>query len=426
MATPSAPPDVLDNIVQSYEPLVARYGERNVVIQRHTSYERLITSLKSTFPSLEPIANERIFVTTTLPDRGEEKIEITPDLWAELVPSLREIQVETREPHPSEDSFTVVLCVNLRDGTHKKTRFRCKPETRVGDIMETIAANENVGIDDLRPTYGGARISMDVTLAECGIEDGDHIDVFPTMKGRKPVIYLLPPRPLENVDVRLSLAPAWEFTVVYPFVKIKGGGDGQSVSWTVSAKPDGTLTERSTNTEVSYLYWEAQAKPERLVTPPNSRPSTPLSSRPEAFDPSRPQEWLTPESSVVVKTNEIPAYLDAVLKALTLHTEARTSFITFWLPYLQKYAYIALRFLPQAAYEESAPLSIEPKPDVVTRIFMIFQGISGNDEKWTEARTHSDLNLEQRWRDAVGVDSARALNTSLFRVLEWGGMEIIA
>ena len=98
----------------------------------------------------------------------------------------------------------------------------------------------------------------------------------------------------------------------------------------------------------------------------------------------------------------------------------------FWLPYLQKHAYIALRFLPQAVYEASAPLSIEPKPDVVTRIFMIFQGVSESDERWAELRARSNLDEGQRWRDAVGVDPSRALDASLFRVLEWGGMEIIA
>lgn len=99
---------------------------------------------------------------------------------------------------------------------------------------------------------------------------------------------------------------------------------------------------------------------------------------------------------------------------------------SFWLPFLLRHTYVALRFLPQGAYEESAPMSIEPKPDVVTRVFMIFQGVSEGDERWTEARTRAEQDLEGRWRDAVGVDAERALDTSLFRVLEWGGMEVTA
>ncbi len=145
---------------------------------------------------------------------------------------------------------------------------------------------------------------------------------------------------------------------------------------------------------------------------------------------------------MVIPIAEVPVYLDAALKALTLHTEARTSFITFvhtfcfveyalthiihsyWLPFLLRHAHVALRFLPQEAYEESAPMSIEPKPDVVTRVFMIFHGISESDEKWAEARTRASQDVQGVWRDAVGIDAGRALDASLFRVLEWGGMEV--
>jgi hypothetical protein len=48
---------------------------------------------------------------------------------------------------------------------------------------------------------------------------------------------------------------------------------------------------------------------------------------------------------------------------------------SYWLPSLLEHKHIALRFLPQASYEQAAPLRISPTPDVVTRIFMIFRGI---------------------------------------------------
>jgi hypothetical protein len=47
----------------------------------------------------------------------------------------------------------------------------------------------------------------------------------------------------------------------------------------------------------------------------------------EIFDPSRPS--VSPENSILLPIGQVPGYLDATLKALTLHTEARTSFITF-------------------------------------------------------------------------------------------------
>jgi hypothetical protein len=47
----------------------------------------------------------------------------------------------------------------------------------------------------------------------------------------------------------------------------------------------------------------------------------------EAFDPSRPS--VSPSDSILLPIGKVPGYLDAALKALALHTEARTSFITY-------------------------------------------------------------------------------------------------
>lgn len=86
-----------------------------------------------------------------------------------------------------------------------------------------------------------------------------------------------------------------------------------------------------------------------------------------------------------------------------------------------KHENIALRFLPQRSFERSAPLAVEPPPDVVTRVFMIFQGVPNKDrKKWLLASS-----TLKDWAELIGMDTSRALNTNLFRVLEWGGMEVI-
>jgi hypothetical protein len=75
-------------------------------------------------------------------------------------------------------------------------------------------------------------------------------------------------------------------------------------------------------------------------------------------------------------------------------------------------------------YETAAPMTVSPTPDVTTRVFMIFTGVGEDDlDKWEEAqlRAGQDARL---WRDVVGVDVEKAGDRSLFRVLEWGGMEV--
>jgi hypothetical protein len=83
-----------------------------------------------------------------------------------------------------------------------------------------------------------------------------------------------------------------------------------------------------------------------------------------------------------------------------------------------------MRFLPQAAYEASAPLNISPKPDVVARIFMLFQGVEDCDVgHWLDAAQRASQPVET-WQDIVGIDASRVCDASLYRVIEWGGMEI--
>ncbi|KAG1886372.1 uncharacterized protein F5891DRAFT_1176180 [Suillus fuscotomentosus] len=129
--------------------------------------------------------------------------------------------------------------------------------------------------------------------------------------------------------------------------------------------------------------------------------------------------------SIVIPVDKVTVYPDKSLKVLGLHTEARTSFITYWLPYIFKHEYIALRPVPQAAYERAASLCISPQPDVVTRVCMLFKGICKEHlANWANAQMQAEKNVAW-WVDVVGVDPARAGDVTLLRVLEWGGMDIL-
>jgi len=170
------------------------------------------------------------------------------------------------------------------------------------------------------------------------------------------------------------------------------------------------------------LYWEAIAN-SHLVTPDASRATTPVEDI-EMFDPSRPS--LSPNDSILLPISKIPGYLDVALKALTLHTEARTSFITYWLPSLLKHDYVALRFITQASYEKAAQMRVSPAPDVITRVFMLFRGVRSDDVGlWAPAAARATAEDGATfWTKVVGVDAVRASDRTLFRVLEWGGMEV--
>jgi hypothetical protein len=164
-----------------------------------------------------------------------------------------------------------------------------------------------------------------------------------------------------------------------------------------------------------------------------------MQALPTAFDPSNPT--LTSGNSALLPFDKVTGYIDDALLALGLHTEARTSFITsvflagvyhaliieslvrYWLPDLQKHKYLVLRFLPQSEYEAAAPMNVTPAPDVTTRVFMLFKGVDESElQSWESARAKAED--PSVWRDVVGVDVDKAADVGLFRVLEWGGVEV--
>ncbi len=92
-----------------------------------------------------------------------------------------------------------------------------------------------------------------------------------------------------------------------------------------------------------------------------------------------------------------------------------------------RHEHIALRFIAQESYEKAAALRIAPAPDVVTRVFMLFRGVAAADlGLWEQASARAtEADGATFWEGVVGVDSARAVDRGLFRVLEWGGMEVL-
>ncbi|KAG8962927.1 hypothetical protein FRC00_008413 [Tulasnella sp. 408] len=191
------------------------------------------------------------------------------------------------------------------------------------------------------------------------------------------------------------------------------------------------MTVEGSSTEIAYIFWEAETEFNHDLpdSPPMSRSSTPLPEtrretlRPRiGFVPGTTK--CSPHDSVALSVQDVPPYLEKALFALGLHAEARTSFITYWLPSFLKHEHIAFRFIPQVDYEASAPLDIEPKPDVVTRVFLLFEGIPSDWLGcWEETRQRSLADVSM-WKGIVGVDDTRQSDWTLFRVLEWGGMEV--
>ncbi|KAH9960153.1 hypothetical protein BC827DRAFT_1209480 [Russula dissimulans] len=464
----------------SFDPLSIlnlKFRSRTVAVFRNhcARYEDIIAVAQCNFRALQEVPAEDIILVATVPGYPEtDKVELSKEIWPTVSgvvysvtialeselrtstdqivspPAASSLPSSTPQRAPSQQSSDLAQTIKVTF----PPPFRSAPapfeisepallQKPVSHLHQIIETRVGYSPSNSRLIYLGTQLDNDLTLADYNVASGDSIVVtfrpiapvrlldepdFQSRKVRKPVIYLYPPSSLLHVTVDLRLTSSWSFSAVYPSprttVPFEQHHPAQSLTWAITAEPDGTLVEKTTGAKVSYLYWEADAS-SRLVTPDSSRATTPVEDT-EAFDPSRPS--VNPGDSILLPIGRVAGYLDVALKALALHTEARTSFITYWLPDLLKYEYVALRFLPQASYERAAQMRVSPTPDVVTRVFMLFRGVAPGDlGLWEQAAaraTAEDPDGATFWTQVVGVDAARASDRGLFRVLEWGGMEV--
>ena len=198
-------------------------------------------------------------------------------------------------------------------------------------------------------------LSVLVLLTLCACEPRE-VDA-----NEKPVIYLYPETET-RVTVKLDLSG--ELTCAYP--AYDGG-------WTVTAAPDGTLTDEHGRT-YNYLYWEGEVANE--------------------FDFSK---------GFCVAGSDTAAFLEDALDRLGLTRREANEFLVYWLPRMQDNPYNLIAF-QQEAYTESAKLTVSPQPDSVLRVFMAWKPLA----RPVDVPAQTLPGFERRG----------------FTLVEWGGAEV--
>ena len=179
--------------------------------------------------------------------------------------------------------------------------------------------------------------------------------------GEKPVIYLYPEA---ETEVTVKLDYNGTLTSTYPAY-----GDG----WTVTAQPDGTLTDASCR-EYYCLFWEGKT----MVR----------------YDLS---------TGFCVAGADTAAFLEDALGQLGLTDKEANEFIIYWLPRMEGNAYNLISF-QQELYTDNAALTIDPEPDSLLRVFMAWKGL--------------DKPVEVEPQELTGFERIG------FTVVEWGGVEM--
>ena len=217
--------------------------------------------------------------------------------------------------------------------------------------------------------------ALTVALTACTPCDNDKDEVW----SAKPVIYLYPEEdedetcdakpvaylyPQTETEITVKLDYDGELTCTYPAYE-----DG----WTVSARPDGTLTDKDGQT-YRYLYWEGVSETE--------------------YDFS---------TGFCVQGSGTAEFLEDALGKLGLNRTEANEFIVYWLPKMESNSYNLISFVGKE-YTDNAKLNITPKPDSMLRVAMAYKPL----EKPVEIEPQLFEKFERNG----------------FTVVEWGGAQI--
>jgi len=237
-------------------------------------------------------------------------------------------------------------------------------------MLKTWGERVYVITDDSERWYEGDEIEVAFSKAERPNDRSEYLRIYASwveapVKAYKPVLYFYPE---EATVCSTTLTLTGELECSYPPIGERG--------WrSFTAHPDGTLLFPD-GKQYYALYWEGM-----------------LSAK---WDLSR---------GFCVKGEDTAAFLEWALAEQGLTFREANEFIMYWLPLMQGNPYNVITFQKEA-YTDSARLTVEPMPDSLLRVFMVY--------------------YPSKEEVTIQPDTFEGFVREGFTVVEWGGSQIEA
>ena len=167
----------------------------------------------------------------------------------------------------------------------------------------------------------------------------------------KPVVYIYPE---EEQGLTMTIDVKGTLNMVYPAPERQvQTEEGTRASWTISAAPDGTLTDAS-GRSYPYVFWEGPVRQD------------------------------TPERGFIVAREDAVPFLEEKLGQLGLSDKEAADFITYWAPRIRanEYTFVsfdASSYAQQVTYSFADEAGNQVVPDTFIRVFMTIRAADANE-----------------------------------------------
>lgn len=266
------------------------------------------------------------YITLNKPE-NEASFHEQPIIFAGVVsPTTKKIVVTAKNGDPNCGPDADGICITYSEDVYTLKDFKYGDSTfiyRANTEWSNLQYGSNDYIFKAYFDDGSTKTtSVKIFLSTAGAEMG------------KPVIYLYPEK---ETEVYVNVKPTNGISVSEP--RIDNG-------WNVVATPEGQIYNRADGKAYPYLFWEGFAV-----------------------------NFKTPKEGFVIAAKDVEKFFDNKLSILGLNQKEIADFKEFWVPRLSGKTYYFITFIPQADFDNYAPLTVNPKPNSIIRVFFDYKGL---------------------------------------------------